>query len=281
MDRITVVAQAANASRYAESWRFKKAEWGPTAVRVKTGASYWKQPLKWNKETWRECLDCGYRGVVGEGQPFYICKCGSRNTAPTRQRVFCASMGDVFEDNQQVANWRGELFQLIERTPNLDWLLLTKRPEKIFSLGTDAVGEVFDLWLARNQNVWLGASVESPEYFEARVRALVGNGAAVNFLSVEPMLGPVRLVPVQVTDSWWEFVPARVDAGIDWVICGGESGKDCRAMDVQWARDLRDDCKTWGVKFFMKQMGGFPNKREGLEDLPVDLRVREMPDGKV
>jgi protein gp37 len=190
-------------------------------------------------------------------------------------------MADVFEDNKQVANWRGELFRLIEQTPNLDWLLLTKRPERMFSLGTDAAGVIFDLWLADNPNVWLGTSVESQDYFDERVAALVKYGlqARVLFLSVEPMIGPVRLVPTPTFSAGhWEFAPGK-KSHINWVICGGESGAECRPMQVQWARDLRDDCRTHGVKFFMKQLGGFPDKREKLLDLPEDLRVREMPVG--
>lgn len=261
---------------YAESWRFRLAEWGPTAPRVRTSASYWKQPLKWNQEAWQECQECGWRGPVS--QTHVDCpRCEGEDLKPTRRRVF-PSMCDPFEDNPQVANWRGEFFALIEKTPNIDWLLLTKRPENIFSLGTDAVGEVWDNWLARQTNVWLGTSVESQDYFEPRVAALLRNGvqARVLFLSVEPMIAPVRLVPTQVYPTWWQFVP-MINTKIDWVICGGESGAGCRPMDLQWARDLRDDCMVHGVKFFMKQLGGFPNKRDGRDDLPVDLRVREVP----
>lgn len=251
---------------YAESFskRFNKAEWGPTAARVKTSENYWKQPLKWNKETWFECEECGWRGARRDAEKHEH----SNFMRPTRQRVFCASMADVFEDNKQVANWRGELMQLIEAPPNLDWLLLTKRPERIFSLGTDAVGEIFDLWLERNPNVWLGATVESQEYFEPRVSALLSNGAAVNFISVEPMIAQVSLPhngPVQWADR------------LDWVICGGESGAGCRPMEVEWARDLLRDCRMGGVKFFMKQLGGHPHKRDKLHDFPEDLRVREYP----
>jgi len=253
---------------YAETFtkRFGKAEWGPTAKRVKTSAAYWKKALKWNKEKWFRCQVCEWRGTAPYGDQSF---CHGLKVVPTRQRVFCASLADVFEDNQQVANWRGELFQLIEKTPNLDWLLLTKRPERIFSLGTDAVGEVFDNWLARNPNVWLGATVESQEYFEPRVKALLDCCSAVSFLSVEPMIAPVRL-PHNRSVQWADR--------LDWVICGGESGVGCRPMDVQWARDLRDDCMAGGVKFFMKQLGGNPKKRDKLEDLPEDLRIREWPD---
>lgn len=269
---------------YAETFaaRYKKAEWGPLARRVKTGDAYWRKPLAWNNETWGECRSCGWRGKdldLAVRCPV----CQSEGVRDTRQRVFCASLADVFEVNPQVADWRAALFALIERTPNLDWLLLTKRPEKIFSLGTSAVGEVFDNWLARTPNVWLGTTVESGDVFETRVSALVKNGvhAAVRFLSVEPMISPVRLTPTPVFSSgWWEFVPGKKPK-VDWVICGGESGSGCRPMDVEWARTLRDDCTRFGVSFFMKQLGGYPRKRDRLEDFPEDLRVREYPSPQI
>jgi protein gp37 len=229
------------------------------------------------------CQSCGWRGdfkdTIAAGMKHVCPKCEGE-LEWTRRRVF-PSMCDPFEDNKQVANWRGAWFlDLIPATPNIDWLLLTKRPERMFSLGTDAAGKSFDLWLAKNPNVWLGTSVENQDCFDERVGRLVKYGlqARVLFLSVEPMIGPVRLVPTPTFSAGqWEFVPGKNGSLIDWVICGGESGHGCRPMDVQWARDLRDDCRTHGVKFFMKQLGGFPDKRDGLEDLPVDLRVREVP----
>jgi len=254
---------------YAESLtkRFGNAEWGPQAARVKTSAAYWKRPLSWNKADWMECKTCAWRGDFREtiaAGTVHVCPKCEGDLTETRQRIFCASLADVFEDNPQVANWRGELFQLIETTPNIDWLLLTKRPERMFSLGTDAVGEIFDLWLDRNPNVWLGTTVESQEYFEKRVSALLSCNSAVSFISVEPMIGPVRLKQIK-------------NRNVDWVICGGESGAGCRPMDVEWARELLHDCRMGGVKFFMKQLGGHPKKRDALEDFPEDLRVREWP----
>lgn len=271
---------------YAETWRFRKAEWGPRAERVKTSKGYWKNPIKWSEANdWMECVKCGWRGEFKEtiaAGTVHVCPACEGNLQWARRRVF-ASMCDPFEDNRQVADWRGEWFKVIEDTPNLDWQILTKRPENIFSLGTDAVGE-WDLWLARQRNVWLGASVENQDYFEPRVKALIQNGiqAQVLFLSVEPMLGPVRLTPVPMSAAatWWQFTPGE-KTKIDWIICGGESGDGCRPMDVQWARDLRDDCKTWGVKFFMKQLGGYPDKCDKLTDLPKDLRIRELPTPRI
>ena len=114
------------------------------------------------------------------------------------------SMCDPFEDNRQVANWRGEFLKLIE-TPNLDWLLLTKRPEDQ-QPGHRCGGEMFELWLA-DSNVWLGTSAEDQVNFDSRVAALINNGwaASVRFLSVEPMLGPVRIIlplPACRSPSW-------------------------------------------------------------------------------
>lgn len=255
---------------YAESFaaRFKKAEWGPQARRVKTSEAYWRKPIQWNKADWMECVACGWRGDFMEtiaAGILHVCPTCEGDLKPTRQRVFCASMADVFEENRQVANWRGELFRLIEETPNLDWLLLTKRPEKIFSLGTDAVGEIFDLWMERNPQVWLGCTVESGEHYEKRAGALLSVSARVHFLSVEPMIEPVRLSQIGMKH-------------VSWVICGGESGAGCRPMELDWARDLLRDCRMGRVKFFMKQLGGHPSKRDRLEDAPEDLRVREFPD---
>ena len=255
---------------YAESFskRYKKAEWGPAAQRVKTSEAYWKKPLKWNKEAWVECELCGWRGKKINGAFEHN---HAAHFKPARQRVFVASMADVFEDNSQVANWRGELFRLMDATPNLDWLILTKRPEKMFSLGTDAVGEIFKNWLARHPNVWGGTSVESQEYLDARVDALLGNCFKISFLSVEPMIGAVRLTPTPTLPL------KRGGSHLDWVICGGESGAGCRPMELEWARALQEDCQMWDIKFFMKQLGGHPNKRDQLSDLPEDLRIREWP----
>jgi len=212
---------------------YHKAQWGTQGKRVRTSMSYWLKPFAWNKQTWRECLSCGKRGKVGAGAPYYLCPCGSRETKPTRQRVFCASLADVFEDNPQVADWRGELFQLIDRTPNLDWMLLTKRADRIFSLGTDAVGEIFDNWLARHPNVWLGVTVENQKTVE-RIEHLSKLCAHVKFVSLEPMLEPIN-----------DPILRRAD----WLIVGGESGKNCRPFNWDWARDIRDQCKTAASAF--------------------------------
>lgn len=237
---------------------WKKVKWGPQGMRVKTSPQYWKNPLKWNEELWRECCVCGFRGKVGPDQPYYLCRCGSRETKPTRQRVFCASLADVFEDNPQVANWRGELFKLIEQTPNLDWLILTKRPERIFSLGTDAVGEIFDNWLMRQKNVWLGTSIENQKTARQRIPELQKICAHVHFLSIEPLLGYIDLsMAVEPSGDAWDEVNADRDdddepeefieeceAELDWINYGNDLVENPAHREWEYNRRARAGFKT-------------------------------------
>lgn len=202
---------------YAEalSRRYKRAEWGHGKPRLMASESYWRQPLKWS---------------------------AAANGA--RPRVFCASMADVF-DNEVPEEWRARLFDLIEATPNIDWLLLTKRIGNVLKQG---IGEPRD-------NVWLGISVVNQEEADRDIPKLLRVPARVRFISYEPALGPIY------RDNW---------RGIDWLICGGESGPGARMMQPDWARSIRDQCKAHGVAFFMKQM----TKKAPI---PEDLLIREFP----
>jgi len=229
---------------YAETWAKRTGQnvWGPDAPRRFFGDKHWREPLTWNGLAERE---------------------------HRRALVFCASMGDVFERhpdqeiNRQLNNARSRLFlETIPATPWLNWMLLTKRVENIFSLGTDAAGKIFDLYLADYPNVWIGATVESKESLH-RLNVLDTIGTSVAWLSLEPMLEPICL-----------NLKAQY---VKWVIVGGESGPGCRKFEWEWARDIRDQCRDAGVAFFMKQGGGHPNKRDQLEDMPEDLRIRERP----
>jgi protein gp37 len=215
---------------YAEYWtvfRFHKAGWGPHADRVRSAASTWEQALAWQRQA---------------------AKTG------TRRQIFCSQLSDVF-DNQAPDEWRNDLWALIKRCPDLDWL--TKRPQNIRKmLPAD--------WGSGWQNVWLGTTAGHQKAWE-RVAALRAVPAIVRFVSVEPMLEPIV---------------ADLD-GIDWVICGGETVKPgqknddgmpavARYMDPEWARRLRDQCRAAGVAFFMKQM-------TDKAPIPDDLLVREFP----
>ena len=148
--------------------------------------------------------------------------------------VFCSSMADVFEDRPELARWRADLWALIEATPWLIWQLLTKRPENVLDM---VPAGWHGAW---PRNVWVGTTAEDQARADERIPHLVRIPAPVRFLSVEPMLGPVELR----------------GAGVEWVICGGESGPRHRPFDLDWARSLRDQCAKGGVPFFFKQVGG-------------------------
>lgn len=215
---------------YAEilAARFAPGMWEKDGPRRFFGDKHWDEPLKWN------------RRAVKNG---------------TRYRVFSASMSDVFEDHPDVGSHRERLWALIEATPNLDWMLLTKRPQNIRRMVPAA-------WLDPGDwppYVWAGCTVENQRYANVRIPQLLGVPAPIRFLSVEPMLGPVDL------SRWlWRFGRSSLPVDpygnepsglISWVICGGESGRTPRPMLPSWARSLRDQCVTAGVSFHAKQWG--------------------------
>ncbi len=211
---------------YAETLakRYKYDVWGKNTERRPMSENYWKQPLKWNKQV-------------------------DDNGDPVRTKVFCGSMCDVFEEHPDLRPPRWRLFRnLIPETPNLDWLLLTKRPENILSFLPSE-------WRAHKfgrvpHNVWLGTSAENQEYFDRRSRYMQGVDylaqPSVIFFSIEPMLGPIDISSLKNYD--WS---AKL-----WIICGGESQRGCRPMDEDWARRLRDQCGEMDIPFFYKQRGG-------------------------
>jgi protein gp37 len=163
-----------------------------------------------------------------------------------RPRVFCASLADVF-DNQVPQQWRSDLWHLIAETPWLDWLLLTKRPQLIAGMPPDRIWSGWD-------HVWLGTTVENATEANRRIPYLRATPARTRFLSCEPLL---------------EAIAPDLD-GIDWLICGGESGGGARDMDPAWACGLRDQCAANGTAFFMKQMAR-------KAPIPDDLLVRQFP----
>jgi protein gp37 len=198
---------------YAEAWAKRTGQkvWGAGANRRFFGEAHWREPLKWNDE----------QGSNG-----------------TRKRVFCASMADVFERRALLNPVRSQLWNLIERTPNLDWLLLTKRPHNILYMTP---------WeTAWPENVWVGTSVENQTLAETRLPHLLAVPASVRFLSCEPLLGPLDL------RSWFD---RRGYNPIDWVIAGGESGGHSRPMHHDWAASLLGQCQEAQVPFHFKQWG--------------------------
>lgn len=282
------------ANCYAETMSHRNPKtlgmWGPNGTRVVASEAMWREPLKWNRKA---------------------------KEAGERHRVFCASLADVFEGRNTMPDgaWadveaaRCRLFAFIDATQNLDWLLLTKRPENIARMmpgylcstclenahwtNSGVRGLVFckDGQCIR-PNVWLGTSVENREHGLPRLDILRGIPAAVRFLSIEPLLEDLGTIDL---------------TGIHWVIVGGESGTDARPCDVEWIRSIVQQCKDAGVPCFVKQLGqncidiqaalgrgNWPdmteicalsgrvrlNDRKGSmpAEWPEDLLVRELPE---
>jgi protein gp37 len=180
--------------------------WGPGTERKVTTDAYWRQPFSWAREA---------------------------RKAGERRRVFCGSLCDVFEDHPTADEKRPELWEIIKATPELDWQLLTKRPENI-------AARLPKEWPL--PNVWLGTSIEDKKAC-ARRDILVTVPAVVHFLSLEPLLE--------------DIAPALNLEDIEWALIGGESGPGFRPMDPQWARNLQESCKKSGTAFFFKQSAAF------------------------
>jgi protein gp37 len=145
---------------------------------------------------------------------------------------------------------RARLWSLIEQTPNLDWLLLTKRPQHITSMTPWG-----DKW---PDNVWIGSSIENQKLAELRLPFLLSVPAAVRFLSCEPLLGPLDL------RSWFNRPSYNP---IDWVIVGGESGTHSRPMHPDWALGLLRQCSRAHIPFHFKQWGHWiPADSENVSD---------------
>lgn len=221
--------------------------WGPGAPRRRTSEANWRKPLQWQANASE-----------------FMAKHGRR------QRVFCASLADVF-DNAVPHAWRVDLFELIEKTPDLDWLLLTKRIGNVRSM-------LPVTWSDGQPNVWIGATITSQEEADRDIPKLLAVPARVRFLSMEPLLGPVDLSFIEINGES-EIYPLRGTTGcvdeegdpapdlpaLDWVIVGGESGPGARPMHPDWARFLRDQCAAAGVPFLFKQWGEWGPDWEGAE----------------
>lgn len=238
-------------------------EWGPHGERRRTAASNWALPVRWEKQ------HAEFHQVHGR-----------------RRRVFCASLADVF-DTRVPPEWFNDLMMLIQATPNLDWLLLTKRPQNILRRVWDFGCPASNGLRTLPGNVWLGTTVEDQIRANRNVlellHAKVALQAPVAFLSMEPLLEQVRIDELDgpkgaiVRPLLGQMVATRLTGGVatvqfpkvDWVIVGGESGPCARPMHPDWVRSLRDQCAAAGTAFFFKQWGEF--------DLSYD-RVRDDPD---
>ena len=295
---------------YAEALmdkRLHRAEWGAGKPRVLTSEANRRKPLQWNSVPFQECLECGWRGeqkqcafwespvgFLPKVGPAWSCPKCHCETVQSRRRVFCSSLADVF-DNEVPAEWLADLLDLIRRTPNLDWLLLTKRignwKNRLQEAVTYRLAEILadcgdpkrdDLyqwiraWLDNKPpaNVWIGATICNQAEADRDVPKLLRVPAAVRFLSIEPMLSAINFrwrpyAHQAVGETYREYLD-RVGGvneyeslkGIDWMIDGGESGVNARPSNPQWFRENRDQCAAAGVAYFHKQNGEFVSVSE-------------------
>lgn len=229
---------------YAEKWALRAGRpelW--QGDRQRTSPHNWKEPLRWNAT------------AKAEGR---------------RAKVFCASLADVF-DNQWDPQWRADLVTLINKTPCLDWLLLTKRPQNIAKMWPSAFINPHP-WFP---NVWFGTTVESQQEADRRIPHLLNVPAVMRFLSIEPLLEAIEI---------GQWLPR-----ISWAIIGGESGAaNRRPFSTTWAIDLIRQCRATGPAVFVKQLGSnvfhrgqhlsLKDKKGGDPlEWPEELRVREFP----
>ena len=229
------------------------------------------------------------------------------------KRIFVNSMSDLFHEQvpfvfidevfKIICQCRGRhTFQILTKRPQrmYEWFQHAKRVEPYWFRPSDGI---LDLW-----QTWLGVSVENQAAADERIPWLLETAAAVRFLSVEPLLGPVDLTHVQtneveincLTGDHGVFRPlaGRSDRKIDWIIIGGESGPGARPCDISWVRSIVEQCKSADVSCFVKQLGAYPildprydrslpgwtrklrDKKGGdIEEWPADIQIREYPKG--
>lgn len=272
--------------------------WGPNGKRVRAADAHWQLPIKWNKaaalagerhrvfcasladvfEDWQQeirdsknlilhrCDKCGSTDAI-DSLCAYGCDCGKCDGV-----MRAVSMNTL----------RADLFKLIDATPNLDWLLLTKRPENVLRMWPSArhmpAGDEFELDGYR-PNVWLLTSIATQADADKNVPELLKcrDLVPVLGLSAEPLIGPVDFGPWMIEEapagykllSKFYGASGFDEAGkqpertfklrdpqlLDWVIVGGESGHGARPFDINWARSIVAQCKAAGVPVFVKQLG--------------------------
>jgi len=194
------------------------------------------------------------------------------------RKIFVCSMGDLFHED--VPDWQiDNVFKrvLFDGIGHHTFQILTKRPERMAEYcNRDHVRP----FLEDAGNVWGGVTVESHDQLW-RLRHLLKCPFSVHFVSIEPMLGPIDFSKTVMREKedcpdcggdgkCYDNVLSRCydsagDRGLDWVICGGESGPGARSMKAEWVRSLRDQCQSAGVPFFFKQWGGANKKKSGRE----------------
>ncbi len=213
--------------------------------------------IEWTDATWNPWMGCrkvspacahcyAEREMTRYGREFGRVTRASDATfyAPLKwkepRKIFTCSWSDFFIE--EADEWREDAWRVMNLTLQHTYQILTKRPERIKLVGFWP-GISFGIFPGR---FWLGTSVENRRFYK-RIEDIQSVPAQVRFLSIEPLLGPMPDLPLE---------------GIDWVIVGGESGRDFRPLNLDWVRQIRDRCVERGVAFFFKQKSAFHPKTE-------------------
>ena len=327
--------------------RRKRVVWGPNGTRSKTSEQYWRQPITWNAkqqiviDTMAEGREMGlpdpdrlprrprvfcasladvfedwrtetHVGIIVNHKGEQLCI----NDKDQNIKTY-AEWAGVDDDRRPLTmdDLRRDLFTLIDATPNLDWLILTKRPENVFGMWPENVA-AWEQFKASDptqrhgapkfrNNLWIGTSVSDQETADKAIPELLKLHELTPclFLSVEPLVGPMELnrIKTAVGGMYRDPLGGRdfdtngwSDSGgpcVDWVIAGGESGPNARPCKVGWLRELKNQCEDASVPFFCKQLGsnaehdGGCNRKLFVKDKkggdpaewPESLRVRQFP----
>jgi len=282
-----------------------------------------KTKIQWTESTWNPVSGCskvspGCKSCYAErlakrlpashaaGKPFSEVVCHpDRLAIPLHwrkpRRIFVCSMGDLFHEQVPFA-FISYVMDTIEHAPQHTFQVLTKRPERALAW-CNHLRDIDDRFEATAfpRNVWLGVTAEDQQRADERLPLLLQCPAAVRFVSVEPMIGPVNLRrfmwptcftwPSQyrnpsdaraagaVVTEHRQALILQGQTFLDWVICGGESGPGARPMYPDWARSLRDQCKAAGVPFMFKQWGEWAPTQGGRgEDV---VRVGKRLAGRI
>ncbi len=269
------------AERDAKRFAPGRVLWGVGAERRTFGDAHWQAPLQWAKQRFGECMSCRWRGPASKARlrtglagfdrdpgAMHCCpSCKEPLIKEARMRVFCASMADWLDLDAPLDEFV-RLLDTIRRTPELDWLLLSKRIGNWRKLLEDAHARIVETegsdsplaqwcaaWIAGDApaNVILMATVINQEEYDRDIGKLLRTPARRRGLSIEPMLGPIdmRMGGASMSD----YAPHRPLPRLDWVIAGGESGPHARPTHPDWFRALRDQCAAAGVPFLFKQWG--------------------------
>lgn len=238
------------------------------------------------------CLNC-YAGRMAQrlkgrygypkDNPFRVTFHPDKLNQPLRwkkpRRIFTVSMGDLFHKDVKW-NWQYKIFEIMVINQNHTYLVLTKRPERMQKVLADVW---FHLcrnypWLQNNlplKNVWIGITAENQEMADKRIPILLQIPAAVRFISVEPMLSDIDLKLHDYAKSCGSRSVRR--QFLNWILCGTESGAKRRPAKIEWIRNLKDQCVSAGIPFFMKQIEHNDRVSHNMDEWPDDLGIREFP----